>query len=1042
MNQLLPTTKLYLSILAIFFWGNNGWAQTDSCCVLEITRTILQGNDDVEESATGEMYMNSSDIELVNDGSNGNQIVGLRFTDIPIEQGVEIKEAYLQFTSDQATSTNFSDLNIAMEASDDATIFESTDFNVSNRSLTNASVDWIPESWAVPLQTTDKQKTPDLKALVQEIINRPNWASGNSVAFIFSGIGFRRAVAFETSPAQAAQLVITLEYPQADTLLENVFLNEIMPSNDLIQDEFGEADDWVEIYNGNNHPLFLGGLYLTDDSTDLQKWQITSTPALEPNGYGLVWADGTPEQGGLHADFKLKSSGEFLALVQEVNGTLHILDSLTFPAVATDISYGRVVDGASDWVFFVAPSPRSSNNGQGQLLDVDIQFSHTSGHYDAEVLLEISVTDPDVNIYYTLDGSEPTQQDILYENPILIEQTQLVSAKAFKSGFFSPAMQAELLIIDEAAEIGILNVQSDPDNFWDDQTGIYVSGTNGGLDYCNDELHNWNQEWERPCQLTFLEPDGTVGFNVNAGMKIGGACSKNLKMKSLNFFLRSNAYGDELIDYQIFPHQDITEYRRIKIRNGGSDWQEMLFRDGMNHTILANTVDIDLMAYRPVRVYLNGQYWGIYGLREMFNKHYIASHHGVDDDNIDLLGDPYGPRSTVRDGDDERYNELVDFINNNSLTIASNYETIREFIDVQEYINYHIAQIYLANYDWPGNNVRVWRDKNNGKFRWMLFDTDASTGWISWGNDVGKHFHNTLAHTMNTAPVNMFVPGFTEWPNGAESTYLFRKMMDSDSFQDEFVQRTCTFRELIFAPDRVIPMVDSVENLLEPEMLKHVVTWLGNSQFGSGSPSGGSVFSWQLRVSDFKSFYEQRYNSILSIYASTLGLADRFDLTFGYDETTTGNIVIHENEMAVPFNYQGAYFKNVPIKIRAIPDNGYYFSHWLETGNPNAEINFVGNADQTLTPVFTDQPVSTEDLELDFRINIYPNPVEEILTIDLLDLENEAALTVFDIYGKVLLQKDVFEKNTTIAMSEFPAGIYLVVIDTERGSIGKRIVKN
>jgi len=859
---------------------------------------------------------------------------------------------------------------------------------------------------------------------------------------IFSGIENRSALAHDLDSTQMAELEVITTYAQPITVLQNVYINELMSSNNTITDEFEETDDWFEIYNGDTQPLFLGGLYLTDDIDSLQKWEITDGTIIEPNGFEVIWADGEPEQGGLHADFKLNNSGEFLAIVQELNGELHILDSLTFPAIPTNISYGRLEDGQSEWVFFGNATQKASNNGQPQHFNESVIFSEIGGHFPNPFSLEMSVADPSATIHYTLDGSTPTDQSMLYQNPVLIEETANVKAKTFKSGFISSNIKTDFYVVNEAAEIAILNVQSDPDNFWNDETGIYVSGTNGALDYCNDELHNWNQDWERPCQLTLLEPDGTIGFEVNAGMKIGGACSKNLKMKSLNFFLRSNDYGDEKIDYQIFSTQELSEYRRIKIRNSGTDWQEMLFRDGMNQTILANTIDLDLMAYRPVRVYLNGAYWGIYGIREMFNTSYIESHHGVDKDSIDLLGDPYGPRSQVRDGDDIHYNELVDFINNNTLTSDLNYEIIREFIDVQEYINYHIAQVYLANYDWPGNNVRVWRDKNNGKFRWMLFDTDASSGWIGWGADVATHNHNTLAHTLNIDPANMFVPGFTEWPNGAESTYLFRKMMESDAFENEFVQRTCTFRELIFAPERVLPMVDSLENLLLPEMQRHITKWLGNNDFGDGTPSGGSVFSWQVKVLNFRNFYTNRSTSILPIYANTLGLGGRFDLTFGYNEATFGDIMLHENEMEIPFNYQGEYFQNMPIKIKAIPDTGYYFSHWLETGNTNAEIDFVGTSDQTLTPVFTDTPVATEDLGLKFQINIYPNPVRDLLNIELTDLENKASYLLYDVYGKVLLQKYISQKNTRLTMSDFPSGIYLIKIKTQKGSITKRIIRN
>jgi len=462
-----------------------------------------------------------------------------------------------------------------------------------------------------------------------------------------------------------------------------------------------------------------------------------------------------------------------------------------------------------------------------------------------------------------------------------------------------------------------------------------------------------------------------------------------------------------------------------------------LFRDGMNSLILDQTVDIDILSYRPTRLYLNGEYWGIHGIREMFNKYYVESHHGSNPDNLDILGDPYGPGSHVREGDFVRYDEMMDFLNSNSLFSSDNYETIQEFIDLQEYLNYHITQIYLANYDWPGNNVRIWRDRNGGKFRWMFFDTDASTGWQDWGNDVATANHNTLAHTLNTQPIGS-VPGFPQWPNGPESTFLFRKMMENADFENEFIQRTCTFRELIFAPERVIPMVDSMENLLLPEMQRHINHWSGNNDLGSGTPLGGSVANWQSYIDNFRSFYSNREFFILSILQNTLDLDGRFDLNFNYDAATNGDVVLHENEMVIPFNYQGEYFKNVPIKVKAIADDGYYFSHWLETGETDAEIAFLSDGNATLTPIFTDEPVNVSHQKIASVVKVFPNPVRDYLNIKWEDAAlNIDQITLFNSIGQPVLQQKITNQLLTkISIKHLPKGIYWMMFFKEGNELG------
>jgi hypothetical protein len=964
---------LFLCLINPFFaFSNNG----GDSLVFDIVRLIQNGLDDVEERADNSMYTNSTDIELVEDGAA--QTVGLRFNDLGIPQGAEILEAWIQFTTDSETSFGNCNLQIFAEASDNASVFQGFDFNVSSRPRTNAQATWVPGSWNITGSSGALQKSADLTALLQEVINRPGWESGNSMAFIIEGTGRRAAAAYELDPNQAAVLHIKASVEIPDILLENVFINEIMPANGVVLDEFGEADDWIEIYNGGDNAIFLGGLYMTDDATDMQKWQITAPLSIPPGSFGRIWADDQPEQGGNHANFKLKSGGEFLAISQELNGDLNVLDAVQFPETPFQTSYGREEDGENEWVFFGEISPVESNNGKLQYLNSPVVFSKIGGVYQSQIPLAMSTSDPEAEIYYTTDGSIPTTSDTKYLAPISITSTRLVQAKAFKTNYVGSEMTTEIYFINTDSTIPILSVQTDPENLWDNQNGIYVEGTNGIVEYCSSEPKNYNQDWERPGNITFFEANGTKGFQVNVGMKIGGGCSRGFKMKGMNFFCRVSKYGDESIEYPVFPGLGISEFRRLKIRNSGNDFEQMLFRDGINQTILWNTVDLDLMAYRPVRVYLNGEYWGVYGLREFFNEDYVASHHGVDPNNIDFITNPLVPWHDVRDGDYEAMQTIIDYVTANNMSVNAYYQTIQNWVDINEYLNYHITQIYYGNYDWPANNVRVWRDRDNGKFRWMLYDTDATTNYGWWS--ASNAFDNTLAHALNEST--------SGWPNGWESTLLLRKLMDNQGFEDEFIQRTCTFRELIFDPDRINTMADSLQAILAPEMQMHINKWNpAYPNFGGGIPSGGSVGNWVNLISQYKAFFSNRRNLIFGHYQDVLNLGNLFQLTINYTEKTPGKVVFHLNEMEVPFNYSGVYFENIPIKIKAIAKPGYRFLYWKETGVTNAEVEFVGIENSVLTPIFAPNfPIISEihyhpKDDADYEFIEWYNPTEN--TVDL-----------------------------------------------------------
>ncbi len=195
---------------------------------LVFTRQIASGNDDVEETSKGVVNLSSDDIELVYDTkATGSQVVGLRFNGIAIPQGAIITKAYIQFTVDEATSTNCN-LTIRGEDSDNSVAFTASSKTVSRRVKTTASVNWAPAAWTTIGNSGTAQQTTDMKSIVQEIVNRSLWNSGNSMSFIITGTGNgkRTAVAYETTPAKAAMLHI--EY----TLLK---AGKISPTNpDLI----------------------------------------------------------------------------------------------------------------------------------------------------------------------------------------------------------------------------------------------------------------------------------------------------------------------------------------------------------------------------------------------------------------------------------------------------------------------------------------------------------------------------------------------------------------------------------------------------------------------------------------------------------------------------------------------------------------------------------------------------------------------------------------------------------------------------------------
>ncbi|MEM9819521.1 MAG: CotH kinase family protein [Bacteroidota bacterium] len=992
-----------------------------------ISAQISSGADDAEEPVGFDfLSLDDNIIRIVNDWS-GDQTVGFRFTNLEITPGATIKSAHIEFiTGFPSLSVGPCDIDIYGHNTGNAPTFENTAQNISNRPFTSASVNWQPEDWDVPSDPGEVRVTPDLSTILQEVIDRPDWGSGNAVALVMQGTGVRAPFAYEQNPEQAAKLFIEVALPAPTTPVTDLYINEIVPGGTDFTDETGDFEDWVEIYNGGNTAVNIGGLFLTDSYSNLTKWQISAPRTIPPNGFAVIFADKEPFQGGLHADFNLEASGERLALVQLLDGNFSIIDSISFPSVPFKASYGRETDGSNTWITFGQITPDASNNGALPAL-VPPTIVLQGGIYSGTESTAITHPDNGVSIRYTTDGSEPDENSPLYSNPISIDESTSLRARAFRNGFVPSQSTAASYLIDVPLHLPALYINSDPAHFFDDETGIYVEGTNGIPGFCRNDPVNWNQDWERPIHLSMFGTDGTELFAAKTGVKIGGGCSRSYAQKSLNIYLRRNTYGSNPIDYPIFSGRENHEYRRLKLRNSGQDYLRTMFRDGLVQTLLWDKVDIDLQAFRPSVLYINGAYWGIHNIRELFTDEYFNQHYNIDQLDLDLIKNPAMPWVEVKTGNTEAYDDLFNFAENNDLSTIDNYNFMEASIDMNEFLNYWIASIYIAKYDWPANNLIVWRERKAGaKWRWGVMDNDGSTA-NGFSPETEPGF-NTLDFVMDDVS--------TEWPNHRSSTLFFRKLLDNQGFRDEYIQRTCSFIGLVYSAERSSYFIDSLKMMIDPEINNQIDRW------GDDLSVGGDIFSWEAWVDKMRDFFVDRPGHMHTFINDHFQLNNTYELTLNYNENTGGFVVVNQNEMETPYNFKNQYFKGIPLRVKAIAKPNYVFSHWLETGATDPVIDFVANEDAVLTPVFMNT-VNVEEVQDLQSFELYPNPSAGQIQVSLSFAQaNRAEIRVYNLLGQQLYSSQQ-EGNTIVQqidLSNFSDGIYIVSVETANGKALRKVM--
>ncbi len=714
---------------------------------------------------------------------------------------------------------------------------------------------------------------------------------------------------------------------------QNVVVNEVLASNaaTLADPDFGDFGDWIELYNASDAAVDLSGWTITDNLSRPDKWTIPSGTTIAARGFLLVWADdedtGPPDATQLHANFKLSAGGEQAGLF---DATGAVVDTVTYGEQATDISYGRSPDGADTWAFFSTPTPGAANSSDGSSARLDAPTIATAtGFYSGSVAVAMEA-EAGATIRYTLDGSPPTEASAAYSDALTFNATTVLRAAAFATDRPTSAVATRTFFVDEASTLPVISLVSDPEGFFSDTSGIYVEGTNGIPGRCRTVPVNWNQDWEREAQFSFWEPDGSGGFDLildhGAGVQIFGGCSRIYPQKSLSLHARSS-YGASDFAYRFFADVDIDSFDDLVLRTSAQDWWRTMFRGGMIQ-ILTQHMDLDGQAYRPTIVFLNGQYWGIHNLREKLNEDYVAGHYGIDDDDVEVIED-------TRRGTSENYDPVIDLLDAGDLT-DQRFEQLERMVDVEQFVNYQIAQIYAANGDWPGNNLKLWRPRiEGGRWRWMVFDTDFGFG----GNGRGQFDTNTLAFASATRREGTL-------PNPEWATYLFRKLLERDDFRHTFVQRMAAHIGTTFRPERTVALIDSLKADIAGEMPRHTTRWTQSASFGP---------SWESQIEIMREFARRRPGFMRSFI--TQQFADVSSSVLLTLDATEGGRVFAEG-VELPRASDGGpfaqpFFRDVPLRLAAVPDDGYVFAGWSGQTESNADsISVVLTGTSSLTATF------------------------------------------------------------------------------------------
>jgi len=614
----------------------------------------------------------------------------------------------------------------------------------------------------------------------------------------------------------------------------NVRISEICSHNNtIIYGKNGEYDDYIEIHNEQSESIDLSGWRLTDslDAEEDKPGLFLDGVVLQSGEYYIAFVSREDSMGG----FAL-SEGDYVYLI-DADGKQ--VDVVQVPDIEEDMVMAYLAEDKI-WQNNYMPSPGNVNEKKvvEQLNMLGEQYTPTfsaeSGFFDSDFYLEMSTQD-DCSIYYTLDGSKPTEDSILYTEPILIndvtqqpnkwsirtdfsvveyripdepvDKCTIIRAVAIsKEGIYSKEKTASYFV-GYGERYGysngyVISIVTDPENLFSDEKGICVIGNVGKnnkdtLDSGYQAVVNYNRDgegWRRPAVVHVFDEEKNCVYQEEIMLGIHGGNSTLSAQKGFNLISRNG----ETLFTGIFGG----EHKSLILRAGGvNDIRSTKFRDVLNQRLVRNR-NIAIQETIPCQVFLDGEYWGFYNLRERLDLSMIASKYNVPEENIIFIK----KTNVIGRSEEEKklYDEVVYFASTHDLSLNENYRKMEEWIDVQSYIEYCCMEIYCANSDSFANNFAMWRTDIiseqpycDGKWRWVIFDTDDSTSMLK---DLG----------MTEPQIDSFVDGY--WHRSPMDDALFSSLIENEEFRIRFAETFYDMSANDYDIDRVYEHIDELES--------------------------------------------------------------------------------------------------------------------------------------------------------------------------------------------------------------------------------------
>jgi hypothetical protein len=751
-------------------------------------------------------------------------------------------------------------------------------------------------------------------------------------------------------------------------------------------------------------PGFINSLsfnVLSTDPNTVYDYIDISMKLTPDNAVSNVFDANEPTE-TFHTNFKISEDGETIYLFSPE----HVqLSSLNVNCRDLDVTRGCFPDASSTIKLFGNGTPAASNNQStpydGYLLP--ITFSVPSGHYQSTI--NVLITNPNGSgsaVYYTTDGSDPSTESPVYNgNPIQVFSTKVLKARAFQNGVLPGPLKAATYLFGVEHSTPVLSVITDNNNLY---------GSSGIFD-------NWWTDWERAAYADYFDSTGQLIFSQRTGMQIDGGWGGSRYQPQHSFRLEpgDGVLGDGPVNYPLIPDRpDRNQYSKFYLRNGSNQYLTLPYKDATQVTSMGKGTNNYYSAWRPVSVYINGEYFGLYELREKIDAEYFETLEGADPDDVTILGVSawYGATLRAVEGSVAPFYSSIQSFNNLNPADPDFWEQADHYFDLNWYNDYIIGESWMGNTDWPWNNIKIYRSDVTG-YRWRYCIIDQELAMQPNGST--DCFYDHIRFMLDQDPA---IPYISVWLKGIQN----------DRFRNYFINRFADVMNTNYQYEHISSIEHNMYNLTRDEMVNEFMRW--------GDPGNipGQMMAFTGNHLTLQQQFMQRTEQVRNHIQNNFSLPNQVNLTLDVIPAGAGKIHISTITPDI-YPWDGVYFNGIPVSITAEAAPGYYFSYWENNGliadTLNAHFLDTLNAESIrFTAVFGEEHVGASQLTADATdFSLYPNPAENLIYISNKSRCN-AEYQIIDQKGQVLQQGHLNGSGTesAINISALQPSFYLVRI--------------